>query len=50
VILPAPSGPKHIEKEFEISPSLARILGTDILSNPSPNRPFGAAPFRNTPV
>jgi len=45
VILPAPSDPKHIEKEFEMSPSLARMLGTDLLSIPSPNRPFGSPPF-----
>jgi hypothetical protein len=50
VILPEPSDPKHIEKESEISPFWARMLGTDIFSIPSPNKPFGAAPFRNTPV
>jgi len=50
VILPRPSDPKHIEKEFEVSPSLARILGTDSLPIPSPNRPFGAAPSKNAPV
>jgi hypothetical protein len=50
VILPEPSDPKHIEKESEISPFWARMLGTDTFSIPSPNKPFGAAPFRNTPV
>jgi len=44
VILPEPRDPKHIEKEFEMSPSLARMLGTDLLSIPSPNRPFGIPP------
>jgi len=44
VILPTPSSPKHIEKEFEMSPFLARTLGTDRLSIPSPNRPFGVPP------
>lgn len=50
LILPVPSAPKHMEKEFEVSPSLAKMLGTDILSIPSPNRPFGAAPVKNEPV
>ena len=39
-----------MEKEFEASPNLAKVLGTDILSIPSPKRPFGAAPFKKLPV
>jgi hypothetical protein len=50
VILPRPSSPKHIEKEFEVRPCLAKILGTDTSLIPSPNKPFGAAPFRKAPV
>lgn len=50
LILPTPSDPKHMEKEFEVRPCLAKTLGTDILSRPSPNRPFGAAPLKNEPV
>jgi hypothetical protein len=50
VILPKPSSPKHIEKEFEVKPCLAKILGTDTSLIPSPNKPFGAAPFRKAPV
>lgn len=49
-ILPIPSRPKHIEKEFAASPLLARMLGTDILSIPSPNRPLTAAPSIKSPV
>jgi hypothetical protein len=41
LILPSPSDPKHIEKEFGPSPFLAKVLGTDIASRPSPSRPFG---------
>lgn len=45
LILPAPSGPKHMEKEFEASRFLAKVLGTegtDLLSMKysSPIRPF----------
>lgn len=50
LILPIPSLPKHMEKEFEVYPLLAKTLGTDKLSTPSPNRPLGAAPSRNAPV
>lgn len=50
LILPIPSSPKHIEKEFEARPFLAKMLGTDMLSMPSPNRPFGAAPDKKVPV
>ena len=39
-----------MEKEFEASPNLAKVLGTDILSIPSPKRPFGAAPSKKVPV
>lgn len=49
-ILPIPSGPKHIEKEFAERPLLAKMLGTDRLSIPSPNKPLGAAPSKNEPV
>jgi hypothetical protein len=49
-ILPIPSGPKHMEKEFEASPNFAKVLGTDIPSIPSPKRPFGAAPSKKVPV
>lgn len=49
-ILPIPSGPKHIEKEFAARPLPANMLGTDIFSIPSPNRPLGAAPVKNAPV
>lgn len=50
LILPTPSYPKHMEKEFEVSPCLAKMLGTDMFSIPSPNKPFGAAPVRKEPV
>lgn len=50
LILPEPSLPKHIEKEFEASPLFAKMLGTELFSKPSPNRPFGAAPSRKEPV
>lgn len=50
LILPVPSGPKHIEKESAASPSLAKMLGTDNFSIPSPNRPLGAAPSKKEPV
>lgn len=50
VILPRPSGPKHIENEFEVRPCLAKTLGTETLPIPSPKRPFGAAPSKNAPV
>ena len=50
LILPVPSGPKHMEKEFGPSPSVAKVLGTDIGSRPSPSRPFGAAPSKKIPV
>ena len=49
-ILPVPSDPKHMEKEFGPSPFLAMVLGTDILPGRSPSRPFGANPFRKLPV
>ena len=50
LILPIPSDPKHMEKEFGPSSSLAMVLGTDISSRPSPSRPLGAIPFRKIPV
>lgn len=50
LILPRPSDPKHMEKEFEVCPSFAKMLGTDISSIPSPIKPFGAAPSKNVPV
>lgn len=50
LILPTPSAPKHMENEFEVSPPLANMLGTEMLCIPSPSRPFGAAPLRNEPV
>lgn len=50
LILPIPFLPKHMEKEFATSPSFAKMLGTDILLIPSPNRPLGAAPSRKEPV
>lgn len=50
VILPKPSRPKHMEKEFEVNPLLDKMLGTDIFSMPSPNKPLGAALRRNEPV
>ena len=49
-ILPIPSDPKHMEKEFGPSPWLAKMLGTDKSSVPSPSRPFGAIPSRKIPV
>ena len=49
-ILPIPLDPKHIEKEFGPSPLLAKMLGTDKSSVPSPSRPFGANPLRKIPV
>ena len=49
-ILPIPSDPKHMEKEFGPSPFLAMVLGTDILPRSSPSRPFGTSPFRKIPV
>ena len=49
-ILPIPSDPKHMEKEFGPSPLLAKMLGTDKSSVPSPSRPFGANPLRKIPV
>ena len=49
-ILPIPSDPKHMEKEFGPCPLLAMVLGTDILSRPSPSRPFGADPLSKIPV
>lgn len=39
-----------MEKEFAARPLLANMLGIDIFSIPSPNRPLGAAPVRNAPV
>lgn len=50
VILPIPSGPKHIEKELEVNPSLAKVLGTDTFLIPRPNKPLGAAPSKKEPV
>lgn len=50
LILPVPSFPKHMEKESATSPSFAKMLGTDILPIPSPNRPLGAAPSKKEPV
>lgn len=50
LILPIPSGPKHMEKEFAVSPFLAKTLGTDMSFIPRPNRPLGAAPSKNEPV
>ena len=50
LILPTPSSLKHIEKEFAIKPSLDNMLGTDICSIPSPNKPLGAATSRNEPL
>lgn len=49
-ILPWPSYPKHMENESEVSPWLAKKLGTDIFSIPSPIRPLGAALSANIPV
>lgn len=39
-----------MEKEFAASPLLAKVLGTDILSIPRPNKPLTAAPSRKSPV
>jgi hypothetical protein len=50
VILPNSSCPKHMEKELEATPFLAKVLGTDTSSIPSPNRPFGAPPSKKVPV
>lgn len=50
LILPNPSDPKHIENELEINPCCAKMLGTDFLVIPSPNRPLIAAPVKNAPV
>lgn len=50
VILPIPSWPKHIEKEFAAIPAADKMLGTDDLSIPSPNKPLGAAAPRKEPV
>lgn len=50
LILPIPSLPKHMEKEFEVSPLLDKMLGTDVFFIPSPKRPLGAAASRNDPV
>lgn len=48
--LPTPSLPKHIEKEFVVKPAADKMLGTDSLSIPSPNKPLGAAVSRNEPL
>jgi len=50
LICPVPSLPKHTEKESAIKPSRDSILGTDIFSWPSPNKPFGSATSRKEPV
>jgi hypothetical protein len=50
LILPVPSGPKHMEKEFGTSPCLAKVLGTDISLRPSPSKPFDASPSKKIPV
>jgi len=39
-----------MENEFEVMPDLAKVLGTDTFSIPSPKRPLGAAESRNEPV
>lgn len=39
-----------MEKESAVKPSLDKMLGTDIFSKPSPNKPLGAAMSRNEPV
>lgn len=49
-ILPILAGPKHKEKEFEVSPAFAKMLGTETFSIPSPNKPFGAAELKNAPL
>jgi len=50
LILPIPSRPKHIEKELDVRPFCAKMLGTETSSIPSPKRPLGAAASRNDPV
>lgn len=45
-ILPESSSRKHKEKEFRISPVLARELGTEMSPNPKPRRPSGAIPSK----
>lgn len=44
--LPESSPLKHIEKEFLLSPSLARKLGIEISPGPRPITPSGATPVR----
>jgi len=39
-----------MENEFDVMPEVARVLGTDTFSIPSPKRPLGAAASRNEPV
>jgi hypothetical protein len=50
LILPIPSGLKHMENEPEVYPLCAKVLGTDILDMPSPNKPLGAPPVKKEPV
>jgi hypothetical protein len=50
LILPMPSRPKHMENESAVNPSLDNMLGTDIFSIPSPNKPLGAATSKNDPL
>ena len=45
-----PSRPKHMENESAVNPSLDNMLGTDIFSIPSPNKPLGAATSKNDPL
>jgi hypothetical protein len=50
MILPEESKSKHMEKEFCVTPCLAKVLGTEISDTPSPRRPSDPVPCRKLPV